>query len=85
MILVWGTSAKPSMAALPVSPEVATRMQTVLPSPVFFSAAESSWGSIWRAMSLKALVGPCQSSRQYVVSSTVRTGATAAVSNLAGP
>ena len=85
MILVWGTSAKPSMAALPVSPEVATRMQTVLSSPVLRRAAESSWGSIWSAMSLKALVGPCHSSRQWVVSSRVRTGATAPVSNFDRP
>ena len=34
---------------------------------------------------LEGLVGPCHSSRQWVVSSRVRTGATAAVSNLSGP
>ena len=84
-IFVCGTSAKPSIAALPVSPEVATRMQAVLSSPVFFRAAESSCGSICSAMSLKALVGPCQSSRQWVASSRVRTGATASVSNFSGP
>ena len=83
--MVWGTSAKPSIAALPVSPEVATRMHTVLDSPVLRRAAESSWGSICRAMSLKALVGPCHSSRQWVAPSTVRTGATASVSNFSGP
>ena len=85
MIFVWGTSAKPSMAAFPVSPEVATRMQTVLSSPVLPKAAERSWGSIWSAMSLKAEVGPCHSSRQWVWPSRLWTGATASVSNLSGP
>ena len=85
MILVWGTLAKPSIAAFPVSPEVATRMQTVLSSPVFRSAAESSWGSICRAMSLKAEVGPCHSSRQCVFPSTFRKGAASGVSYLSVP
>ena len=73
------------MAALPVSPEVATKMQAVFSSPRLRRAAERSWGSICNAMSLKAEVGPCQSSRQWVASSSFRTGATAGVSNFAGP
>ena len=71
--------------ALPVSPEVATRMHAVLSSPVFFRLAESSWGSICRAMSLKALVGPCHSSRHQVLPPTRRRGATPGWSNLSGP
>ncbi len=62
-IRVPGTSAKPSRAALPVSPLVATSMHTPRDTPCFFSDAVSRCGSICSAMSLKALVGPCQSSR----------------------
>ena len=69
------------MAALPVSPEVAARMQAVFFSSVIRRLADSSWGSIWRAMSLKALVGPCHSSRHQVRPSTFRRGAMAGVSN----
>ena len=61
---VLSTSRKPSRAAFPVSPEVATRMQTVFFSSFFTSEADRRWGSICRAISLKAQVGPCHSSRQ---------------------
>ena len=64
-------SLKPSRAPLPVSPEVATRMQAVLCSSVLTREAVSRWGSICSAISLKAQVGPCHSSRQWVFSSTV--------------
>ena len=70
---------------MPVSPEVATRMHTVFSSSSFRREAVSRWGSICRAMSLKAQVGPCHSSRQKVLESKARTGATAGVSNFSGP
>ena len=59
---VPGTSLKPSRAALPVSPEVAVRMTASFPPPAFCRAVVRKWGKICRAMSLKAQVGPCQSS-----------------------
>ena len=73
------------MAALPVSPEVATRIQAVRRSAVLSSAAVSRWGSICSAISLNAQVGPCQSSRAYVPSRISRTGATSLTSNFRSP
>jgi hypothetical protein len=58
MIFVPGTSRKPSRAALPVSPEVATRMQTRFVSPHFVREETSRRGIICSAISLKAQVGP---------------------------
>ena len=77
MIRVPGTSRKPSSAALPVSPLVATRMLATRSSPFFFREAVSSRGMICSAMSLKALVGPCQSSSTQVSGSRAVTGAMA--------
>ena len=68
MISVPGRSLKPSRAALPVSPEVAVRMQIFLLMPVFLTEAVMRCGSICRATSLNAHVGPCQSSRIYSLS-----------------
>lgn len=82
MILVPGTSANPSSAALPVSPEVATRIQAVRFSPIFFSEAVSRWGSIWSAMSLNAQVGPCHSSRICLPSPRFTTGAVSGAAEL---
>jgi hypothetical protein len=76
-MLAPGTSAKPSSAALPVSPLVATRMQTFRSSPHFFSDAVRKCGRICRAMSLNAQVGPCHSSRKAVLLSVKRRGAMA--------
>ena len=51
-----GTFMKPERAALPVSPEVAVAIMTR--RPVSLSAALMSCGSMHRATSLKADVGP---------------------------
>ena len=68
------TFLNPSSAALPVSPEVATRMQkswSIAPSSLSFAAlAEKKRGRHCSAISLNALVGPCQSSRTWVFSSS---------------
>ena len=64
------TSRKPSSAALPVSPEVATRMRkswSSLPCSRSWAAlAEKNRGRHCSAMSLNALVGPCHSSSTWV-------------------
>ena len=51
-----------NIAALPVSPDVATRITTFLSTPSFLIEVVSRYGSIWRAISLNAQVGPCHSS-----------------------
>ena len=84
MIFVCGTSWKPASAAFPVSPDVATRMRIVACSPVFLSAVDMSCGSSWSAMSLNALVGPCQSS-STLRSCSSRVGARRSLSNFAPP
>ncbi len=62
-----GASANPASAALPVSPEVAvTIMIFSSPVPSFEPVRAMRRGSIWRATSLKALVGPCHSSSTCV-------------------
>ena len=62
-----GASANPARAALPVSPEVAvTIMIFSSPVPSFEPVRAMRRGSIWRATSLKALVGPCHSSSTCV-------------------
>ena len=80
------TPLKPSRAALPVSPEVATRIMNSwsnVPSARCWAAlAEKKWGRHWSAMSLKALVGPCHSSRMWVSSSSEVMGQMAASSKL---
>ena len=53
--------------------------------PCLFQAGGEELGSICRAMSLKALVGPCHSSRHQVFPPTRRRGATAGSSNFSGP
>ena len=58
IISVPGTSANPSSAAFPVSPDVAVRMQIFLSSFSFFIAVVSRYGSIDSAISLKAAVLP---------------------------
>ena len=67
-------SLNPSNAALPVSPEVATRMRKSWSScPRSRSApalAEKNRGRHCRAMSLNALVGPCHSSSTWVCASS---------------
>ena len=78
MIFVPGTSAKPSRAALPVSPDVATRIMNSWSSfPCSRSClalAEKNLGRHCSAMSLNALVGPCQSSSTWVVALSVVMG-----------
>ena len=69
------------MAAFPVSPDVAVRITVSLSSPVCFFAARISWGSMERATSLNADVGPRNSSRTYL-SPTFTTGVRSFVSNL---
>ena len=80
------TPLKPSRAALPVSPEVATRMQNSWSSsPRSRSSralAEKNCGRHCSAMSLKALVGPCQSSSTWVPSPSDTIGAMASSSKL---
>ena len=69
-----GTSAKPAIAAEPVSPEVAVRISTRLPC----AAAVMKTGSTERATSLNAPVGPWKSSRILRPSaSTSGTGSSA--------
>ena len=63
----------PAMAALPVSPEVAPRM--FMKPPVRASTYSNRLPSSCRATSLKASVGPWNSSRMYR-SPTGRTGVT---------
>ena len=62
MMEVSLTSAKPAKAALPVSPEVATSITVFFPPDTFEAEVVSKKGSICNAKSLKAHVGPCQSS-----------------------
>ena len=81
MMRVPGTSRKPSMAALPVSPLVAVRMRIWSVTPHFSRAAVMSTGSMDRATSLKALVGPRKSSKM-VSSPTLTVGVSSSVSNL---
>ena len=78
---VPGTSWKPSMAALPVSPEVAVRMTTSPFMPSALAAATMSRGSTLSATSLKALVGPWYSSSTYLSATGVR-GVRSEVGNL---
>ena len=63
MISVPGTSWKPAIAALPVSPEVAVRITIFLSSPFFFAAVVMRYGRMESAISLKAIVDPWNSSR----------------------
>ena len=81
MIFVPGTSQKPSMAALPVSPLVAVRIRMSSVTPHFSFAAVISRGSIDSATSLNALVGPRNSS-STVSSPTGTVGVKSSVSNL---
>ena len=81
MIFVPATSQKPSIAALPVSPEVAVRIKISSSTPHFFFAAVIRCGSIESATSLKALVGPRNSS-STVSSPTGTVGVRSSVSNL---
>ena len=81
MIRVPGTFRKPSMAALPVSPLVAVKMSISSVTPHFSRAEVISTGSMERATSLKALVGPRKSSRT-VSSPTATVGVNSSVSNL---
>ena len=64
-------SRKPSSAALPVSPDVATRIMkswSSLPCSRSCAAlAEKNFGRHCSAMSLNALVGPCHSSSTWVL------------------
>ena len=69
------------MAALPVSPLVAVRMRISSSTPHFSRAAVMSRGSMDKATSLKALVGPRKSSRR-VSSPTDTVGVSSSVSNL---
>jgi len=75
IILVPGTSLNPSRAAFPVSPEVATSITISAFSPVLAAARGKNLGRACRAISLKALVGPCQSSSTYVPLYNSLTGA----------
>ncbi len=71
-----GASANPASAALPVSPEVAvTIMIFSSPAPSFEPVRAMRRGSIWRATSLKALVGPCHSSSTCVGTPSALAGA----------
>ena len=63
MIRVPGTSAKPAMAALPVSPEVAVSMTIFRSSWFFLAETVIRWGRMDRAISLKAMVDPWNNSR----------------------
>ena len=81
---MWLRSAKPSSAAFPVSPDVATstRNSSVgTPEAMRRSiASEKKTGMHCSAMSLNAEVGPCQSSSTCMPGATSRIGATASVS-----
>ena len=57
-----GAPAKPASAALPVSPEVAVTIMMRSPEPPSAPVRAMRRGSIWSATSLKALVGPPNSS-----------------------
>ena len=81
MIFVPGTSQKPSIAALPVSPDVAVRIMISSSTPSFSFDAVIRRGSIESATSLKALVGPRKSSRMKS-SPTGTVGVRWSVSNL---
>ena len=81
MIRVPGTLQKPSIAALPVSPEVAVRIMISSVKPHLPFAAVIRRGSIESATSLKALVGPRKSSRMKS-SPTGTVGVRWSVSNL---
>ena len=69
------TSANPSRAALPVSPEVATKITTLCFSPVLAIALVRTWGKSCKAISLKAEVGPCHNSKTEVLAFTLTRGA----------
>ena len=81
MIFVPGTSRKPSMAALPVSPLVAVRIRISSSTPHFSREAVINRGSILSATSLKALVEPRNSS-STASSPTGTVGVSSGVSNL---
>ncbi len=81
MVSAPGTSAKPTMAAFPVSPDVAVKMTILFSKPCFLAAVVIKYGKIDKAMSLKAIVEPWKSSKLYWPSSFTR-GAMAGVSNL---
>ena len=68
------------MAAFPVSPLVAVRIRISSSTPHFSRAAVISRGSILRATSLKALVGPRNSS-STASSPTETVGVRSDVSN----
>ena len=57
-----GTSAKPAIAAEPVSPDVAVTIMMRSAPPSLAEVRAIRRGSICRATSLKALVGPPKSS-----------------------
>ena len=80
MILVPGTSAKPAIAAFPVSPEVAVRITISFFAWFFFAAVVIRYGRIESAMSLNAIVFPWNSSRKYIPSAFA-SGAISSVSN----
>ena len=63
MIFVPGTSAKPAIAAFPVSPEVAVRITISFFTLFFFAEVVRRCGRIESAMSLNAIVAPWKSSR----------------------
>ena len=82
MISVPGTSAKPAIAALPVSPDVAVKITILLSTPCFLADVVKRYGKIDNAMSLNAIVDPWKSSRLYW-SPNLTSGAISGVSNLA--
>ena len=57
------TSAKPAIAAFPVSPDVAVKMTISFFTPFFFAAVVIRCGRMESAMSLNAIVAPWNSSR----------------------
>ena len=81
MMPVPSTSAKPARAAFPVSPEVAVRMMIFSFRLFFFAEVTIRYGSMESAISLKAKVGPWNSSR-YVSPSASFIGTISSVSNL---
>ena len=70
MIFVPGTSAKPAMAALPVSPDVAVRITISFLTLFFFAAVVIRCGRMESAISLNAMVAPWNSSRKYAPSAS---------------
>ncbi len=81
MIFVPGTLQKPSIAALPVSPDVAVRIRISSLTPHFSFAAVIRRGSMESATSLNALVGPRNSS-STLSPPTGTVGVRSTVSNL---